>query len=219
MIGADTIRFNDVMVGEVWVCSGQSNMEMPLAGWGQVLNYEQEIRDALYPDIRLFQVKHTISRTPLDTVNCPGWSACGPETIPQFSAVAYFFGRELYKTLAVPIGLVHTSWGGTVAEAWTSEASLNTMPYFQELIAQMDSTYIQSQAEYDSLWQIVKPSRSRRQRIPRRRPVWNEMSCDMSQWRTMNLPTRWEKAGYLKLDGVVWFSKEFTLPAPCRDHR
>ncbi len=213
VIGADTIRFNDVMVGEVWVCSGQSNMEMPLAGWGQVLNYEQEIRDALYPDIRLFQVKHTISRTPLDTINCPGWSACGPETIPQFSAVAYFFGRELYKTLAVPIGLVHTSWGGTLAEAWTSEASLNTMPYFQEQIAQMDSTHIRSQAEYDSIMANRKAQVAAGDSgFQDGRPVWNEMSCDRSQWRTMNLPTRWEKAGYPKLDGVVWFSKEFTLP-------
>jgi len=213
VIGSDTLRFNNVMVGEVWICSGQSNMEMPLAGWGQVINYEQEIRDALYPDIRLFQVKHTVSRTPLDTVSCPGWSACGPETIPLFSAVAYFFGRELYKTLAVPIGLVHTSWGGTVAEAWTSEASLNTMPYFQERIAQMDSMRIQSLAEYESIMANRKKQIAAGDSgFQDGRPVWNETSCDISHWKTMNLPGKWENAGYPKLDGIMWFSKEFTLP-------
>ncbi len=213
VIGAETITFRNVMIGEVWVCSGQSNMEMPVAGWGRVLDYQKEIATANYANVRLFQVKHTISKTPLDTVNGPGWSECSPQTVPEFSAVAYFFGRMLYNELQVPIGLVHTSWGGTVAEAWTSAAALQTMPYFVQKIAAMESTRAYSMAEYTAAMA------AREEKIAigdagyaDSRPLWNDPDLNTDGWQTMEVPTKWELAGYPGLDGIMWFRKDIIIP-------
>ncbi len=122
--GKNTITVKDILVGEVWVCSGQSNMEFRVAG---AKNHDQEIKEAAYPNIRFFSVKKKISLQPDKDVPAPKdskdyenqWEACSPETVGHFSAVGYFFGRDLNKDLKVPIGLIHTSWGGTPAEAWT----------------------------------------------------------------------------------------------------
>ena len=128
----ESIVYHNVMIGEVWICSGQSNMEMPLAGWGKIKNYEEEMSKANYPAIRLFQVQHATSNTPLDDVKADGgkWQVCDPTTIDKFSATAYFFAKTVYEKTHVAIGLIHTSWGGTIAEAWTSGEALKTMPDF-----------------------------------------------------------------------------------------
>ena len=124
----------DILIGEVWICSGQSNMEMPLAGWGKVLNYENEIAAADYPNIRLLHVQRATSvkpETDMKTVS-GGWQVCSPATIPEFSSVGYFFGRELFTQLNIPVGLISSNWGGTIAEAWTSAESLELMPDFRD---------------------------------------------------------------------------------------
>jgi len=130
--GAESLTLHNILIGEVWLCSGQSNMEMPLAGWGKVQNFEQEIASANFPKIRLLQVDKNTSPIPLSDISSTngGWKECSPATISDFSAVAYFFGRHLYQYQSVPIGLINTSWGGTVAEAWTSRESLMMMPDF-----------------------------------------------------------------------------------------
>jgi sialate O-acetylesterase len=131
------VKLNNILIGEVWICSGQSNMEMPLAGWGKVNDYEQEIANANYPKIRLLHVEKATSNTPLEDLSGTrngGWQECSPETIAEFSSVAYFFGRNLYENRDVPIGLINTSWGGTIAEAWTSGESLGNMPDFAKAL-------------------------------------------------------------------------------------
>ena len=127
---------NNIMLGDVWVASGQSNMEWMLKA--QVDNFEEEITNASYPNIRLFTVEKNTSNTPLDTMAVVGngWLVCSPETVPDFSAVAYFFGREIHQEEGVPIGLINTTWGGTPAEAWTSEKALMQMPDFQAALAE-----------------------------------------------------------------------------------
>jgi len=136
----------DILIGEVWICSGQSNMEMSLTGFGKVLNHEKEIASANYPSIRLLHVQKATSIKPEKNVKTVsgGWKVCSPATIPEFSAVGYFFGRELFTKLNVPIGLIHTNWGGTIAEAWTSSESLELMPDFinavQEIKEQTTNT-------------------------------------------------------------------------------
>ncbi len=113
------ITLKNVLIGEVWVCSGQSNMEMPLAGWGKIQDYEKEIAAADYPGIRLLQAEHATSNVPLNDAKVAngGWTPCTPQYVANFSSVAYFFAREIYKKTKVPVGLIHTSWGGTIAEA------------------------------------------------------------------------------------------------------
>ncbi len=132
--GKNLITIDNVMIGEVWVCSGQSNMEFKVS---TTKNAEAEIAAANYPNIRLFTVKRRISQLPQDKLEEGSWSLCSPQTVPTFSAVGYFFGRNLYEKLKVPIGLIHTSWGGTVAETWTSAETISTDPDFSELLQKL----------------------------------------------------------------------------------
>jgi sialate O-acetylesterase len=137
--GRNRIVCTNVLIGEVWICSGQSNMERHLGlqqGQKPIDNWEQEVRDANYPRIRQFYVVKTISYTPKSTEQ-GGWSVCTPDTVTDFTAVGYFFGRDLYQARRVPIGLIHSSWGGTPAEAWTSEPALRAMPDFAAPLAQL----------------------------------------------------------------------------------
>jgi sialate O-acetylesterase len=118
--GKNTITLKNVMVGEVWICSGQSNMQWQLK---QSYQPEAAIAAAANPNIRLYHVPRVRSDVPLEDVKA-SWTECNPQTVPDFSAVAYFFGRELQQALKVPVGVIHTSWGGSPAEAWTSQATL-----------------------------------------------------------------------------------------------
>jgi sialate O-acetylesterase len=126
--GKNTITLKDVYVGEVWICSGQSNMEWPLSA---TANAAEAIKDSKNPKIRLFTVPKIPSDKPVHVIKTDPkrpdhgkWLECNPDTVKSFSAVGYYFGRDLQKTRNVPVGLIHTSWGGTRAEAWTSQAVL-----------------------------------------------------------------------------------------------
>lgn len=125
--GKNTITLHNVAVGEVWICSGQSNMEMAVKdspqAWGGVLNAEQEVANANYPMIRHFGVKKSVAGRAQSDVE-GRWVVASPETAGEFTAVGYFFGRKIHKELGVPVGLIHTSWGGTPAESWTSAQAL-----------------------------------------------------------------------------------------------
>ncbi len=136
--GKETVTFNNILMGDVWICSGQSNMEF---GIGNANNAQAEIQSANYPQIRLFTVAKKVALVPQTT--CVGhWDVCTPDTVRAggwngFTAVGYFFGRELYNKLHIPIGLIHTSWGGTIAEAWTSPEALNALPDFTERVSEV----------------------------------------------------------------------------------
>jgi len=125
---AETIELTDILVGEVWVCSGQSNME-----WAVSNSYHSktEIPAANYPQIRLFHVPKVAQAQPADDVNA-SWKACTPQTVPGFSAVGYFFGREIHKELKVPVGLINASWGGSAIQPWTPAEGYALVPAFVE---------------------------------------------------------------------------------------
>ncbi len=132
--GSTTITLKNLLVGEVWVGSGQSNMEFSVRG---AINSAQEAAGATFPKIRLFSVAKKVSGEPLH--DCSGkWLECSPETVLGFSAVAYFFGRDLHHELGVPVGLIHTSWGGTPAEAWTSHEALAANDEIKDYITSWD---------------------------------------------------------------------------------
>jgi sialate O-acetylesterase len=132
--GKNKIELNDVLIGEVWICSGQSNMEWSVGG---SLNAQAEIEAADHPQIRLFNVPgHTTAPLPQD--KCPGsWQICQPASVPGFTAVGYFFGRRLQEQLKVPIGLVGSNWGGTRIEPWTTLAGFQSVPELKELADQL----------------------------------------------------------------------------------
>lgn len=122
--GSNTITVKNILFGEVWVCSGQSNMEMSV---NSSFYASAEKEAAKHPSIRLFTVQKNVQENPAS--DCKGkWVECSPETLGNFSAVGYFFGRTLHYALKVPVGLIHTSWGGTPAEAWTTEATMAADP-------------------------------------------------------------------------------------------
>jgi sialate O-acetylesterase len=156
--GKDTTRtITDVLVGEVWVGSGQSNMGWPV---NRSTNAEAEIAAANFPEIRLFSVELKVATEPQD--NCVGsWVVCTPETVPGFSAVLYFFGRELHQQLALPMGLINTSWGGTPAEAWATRESMEADPSLKYLVEMWDqkvADYPVAKEAYDKAlaeWQVA----------------------------------------------------------------
>jgi sialate O-acetylesterase len=146
--GKNTITIHDVLVGEVWVCSGQSNMAMTVS---QAMNAQDEVARADYPRLRMFTVQMTVAGKPQADVQ-GAWTIASPRTVGDFSAVGYFFARELLKVLNVPIGMIHSSWGGTPAESWTSRATLESDPDFKSVLdngAKLLSSYPNVFADFD----------------------------------------------------------------------
>lgn len=133
--GDDEETLDDVLFGDVWVCSGQSNMEWPMTA---TQDAESEIAAADWPEIRFVDVPNVTADKPVDAFESTGWQACKPENIGQFSAVAYFFARDLHKELNVPIGLIGCNWGGTMMEAWTSREALESSKTFQPMVEKDD---------------------------------------------------------------------------------
>lgn len=135
--GKNTIRFKDVLVGEVWVCSGQSNMEWIVKNSA---NPEQEIASSDYPQIRHIKIQHTITgEPPGDLEGHPTWKKAHPANTGEFTAVGYYYARELHRALGVPVGLINTSWGGTMSETWTSREAFAQSDEFKSLIADLET--------------------------------------------------------------------------------
>jgi sialate O-acetylesterase len=195
--GGSTIRRSNILMGDVWVCSGQSNMEWTME---MIKDVSADIAAADFPQIRLFSVARKSSAKPLDDVNGK-WVVCTPQTVATFSAVAFYMGRELHASQGVPIGLIATSWGGTVAEAWVPREALAASPrlaYFIDRIVAVEP------AERTEPWED-----------PGNKGFglgWADTNHDESEWKPMKLPTPWEWAG-LPIDGAVWFRRTVDVPA------
>ena len=142
--GKKILTINNVLVGEVWICSGQSNMEFPVSG---VINAAKEIAAADYSLIRELRVGRGISTTPKEDLVDGEWAICSSATVGEFTAVGYFFARELYNRLKIPIGLINSSWGGTHSETWTSRAAFENSNDFKTMIASMPLLNLDSLAE------------------------------------------------------------------------
>ena len=133
--GTTTRSFDDVLIGEVWFCSGQSNMEWPVAA---SLDAKQEIASANHPKIRHIKIPHRPADAPQDDVKTPGWIVCSPKTVGSFTAAGYFFGRNLQQQLDVPIGLIGCNWGGTRIEPWTPPEGFRAVPELESIAKQLD---------------------------------------------------------------------------------
>ena len=215
IIGTDTIQFNNVMVGEVWVCSGQSNMEMPLADWGKVNNYKYEIAQANYPDIRIVTIPYSTSLIPMENIEINPWEECSPATIENFSALAYFFGRDLYNDLHVPVGLIHSSVGGTPIEAWMPTEYIKqideikpSVPYHERSV-ENQQTLLAVYNKDISDWEnhLAKKIRS----VDNKNPDFTNPKFKDSKWKTIMIPNPWENSGLDEFDGVAWLRKTFKV--------
>ena len=205
---SNTIILDDVLIGDVWFASGQSNMEMPLSGWpGAALqNSAEEIAQANQPGIRLLLIHHKTSEFPLSDIN-GSWTVCTPETARNFSAVAYFFGRDLAIREHVPIGLIDSTWGGTVVEAWMSldaiSADASLMPAFATRAQMMDK-----QADVPAV--LAKERRedeaARKAGLPAPKHVWNP---DPASWGPAALFNGMvAPATGFGIKGAIWYQGE-----------
>jgi sialate O-acetylesterase len=208
--GSNTIALQNILVGEVWICSGQSNMEMSVQS---IDNAQQEIQTADFPQIRLFTVKKTSSPRPQQ--DCDGqWKICSPDTVGLFSAVGYLFGREIHQKLNVPVGLISANWGGTPAEAWTSEKTLKSFPAYDPILEKMKQAQQpipeevqarneQALAEWDEKVSAIDPGTQQN---------WQDPKLDISDWKAIDLPRPWSGTELEKIDGIVWFRRITNLP-------
>lgn len=155
--GKNTVTLHDLLVGEVWICSGQSNMTFQLK---QAMNAKAEIAAANHPNIRLFTVPRNIQFQPARELHGQ-WAACSPKSAEFFSAVGYFFGRDLHQSLNVPVGLIHTSWGGTIAEAWTEKSYLESDADFARIVKWTDTVAEKAKQEREATQSgaATKPAR------------------------------------------------------------
>ena len=209
--GKNTITLRDVLVGDVWLCSGQSNMEWPTRA---AMDGEKEAASANEPQIRLFQVPRKASGEPQDDVQAQ-WVVCSPQTVAGFSAVGYFFGREVQHRLKVPIGLINSSWGGTAAEPWTDMASLKGIPALAPMVQRYEADVRdlpKARQEYEAKLKVwEEQTRVKDPGNTGEKNGWAAPKLDTSDWATMSLPVKWENAG-LKIDGAIWFRKEIDAP-------
>lgn len=209
-----TINIEDVLIGEVWLASGQSNMEMPLRGWppnGPILNADQEIAQANDDGLRMLTVTKHFSYAPLDSIR-GRWISSSPQVAGDFSATAYFFAKRLRQELNVPIGIIHSSWGGTPAESWVSNGSLAKMADYEKSVNGLVAA-----GKLMDQWFNAFPEKG----MPSTNEEWEGINFedeeatmqefDDSQWGTVELPNRFDILGVAEFDGAVWLRKKFDV--------
>ena len=215
-IGERIVR--DVLVGDVWLCTGQSNMGFWLR---DATDGKREMAEAQHPTMRLMQVAAHASLEPAADVKAQ-WEPCSPKSVETFSAVSYFFGRELQRELKVPIGLLRSSLGGTPAESWTRLAALRTLPHLagraDKEIAEIsrqesdNQRFVAERAAWEEKHGVKPPP------IADNAREWAAPGLDVSDWKSVTLPLRWSQAG-AKSGGVFWLRKEFTIPESAAGQR
>ena len=203
-----TIVLRNVLVGEVWLCSGQSNMELKVSAANDA---QKEIGEANFPAIRLFHVPQIPSNTPLSEIQGARWQECSPHTVGSFSAVAYYFGRELYRKLGIPIGLIDASWGGTKAEFWTSLESLRKIPAISPAIATRAARLEYSKQHSKPGLYSLPAECTADVRNAGYSLGWADLPDPHGDWQEISLPAQWQQRG-LDFSGILWFRKSITLP-------
>lgn len=204
---SNTVLLENILIGEVWLCSGQSNMEWTMRKG--INNATVEANTANYPQIRSFNVKQALN--PEAQSNLDGkWEVCTPSTVVDFSAVAYFFARKLNAELGIPVGIINSSWGGTDIETWMSGEAFNSLPeHFGKRYANLGIT------DFDKL---LKEGAERKSQFyaamnsePGMAQRWFDPATNVSSWKKMNIPQLWEKV-LPDVDGIIWFRLDITLP-------
>lgn len=211
IIATNKITLKEILVGDVWICSGQSNMvhQMELHS----ITYADDIAKANYPEIRQFWIPTmTDLNTPHDDLPTGYWKSANPQDVRQFSVVAYFFARTIYEKYHVPIGLINSSVGGPPVEAWTSEEGLKEFPAISNTIQKnKDTAYINSANRKAAVYNASRPPQKDKGLIA---PVrWYDTSYVPKGWHSINIPGYWEDQGIKDLDGIVWYRKEIDVPA------
>ena len=208
--GKTEIILNNILVGDVWICSGQSNMEWPL--WNTIKGMEQ-LKNADNEFIRLLVVPNTTSVSPMVDIGGDGWVVSSAATARDFSAVGYYFGSFLQEELGVPIGLISSNWGGTRVESWTSSESCERNSFLKEWYDQIRKVDVETLKKRESE-KLIKYNESLEKALGKGGTPHPYITADFSDdtWDQMNLPGLWEDGSIGLFDGIVWFRKSFVVP-------
>ena len=211
IIGKNKITIKNVLVGEVWICSGQSNMEFQVF---KTMNSEKEIADANYPMIRHFGVAQDLSGTPKDDLKQGKWEEANPTNVGNFTAVGYYFARKLYSELKIPIGIINTSWGGTNVETWTSREAFEKSDEFKSMIANVPTVDINAIFETykKSVLDNLKKVQGFEVSMENEEQFKNANFQDKN-WPEIKAPSLWENQQIGNIDGIVWMRKTIILTA------
>lgn len=208
------IELKEILIGDVWLASGQSNMEWQVQ---QAQDAQKEIENARFPQIRFLVVEHDKQLTPQPDIVAGKWKTCDPASVKEFSAVAYYFARKIqgdqYRAGAVPIGIIQSTWGGTPVEAWTSREMLLTSPISRAKTLSNDTLgfdredFVKDSLNQIRLWQIIfNPQNNADKIIPA--PDYNDAG-----WTTIEMPNALKNVGVGNYEGIVWLRKKISLPA------
>lgn len=213
--GNNTVNINDILIGEVWLASGQSNMEMPMEGWlpeCPVMNGPQDIASSLNNNVRVFMVQRAVSFTPLADVT-GSWKSASPQNTPKFGATCYYFAKKLNAELGIPVGIINSSWGGTPDESWISADFLKDVPEYAQTLKNIKAS--EGMVDNTDKWVKSKPA------VSKLNKTWAEIDLNDSEiaqlnfndadWPSMQLPCNWESTQVRTFDGVVWFRKEIEI--------
>lgn len=208
-----TVTLRDILVGDVWVCAGQSNMQLTMERVRD--KYPEDVSDCRNPNIRLFTVpqRHDFKQEN-DDVEAGEWITPGPDNILLFTAVGYFFAKELYSRCKVPVGLIAAAIGGSHIDAWLSAADLKAFPEALERVkpyqndGYFEAVLKKDQEAADAWLNALQKADQGNQEIP-----WFAEKLDTTDWNTIALPSFWADEGLGAINGVVWFRKEIEVPA------
>lgn len=208
--GKNEIKVSNILFGDVWICSGQSNMVLPMERVKE--RYPDEIRNANNSEIRNFFVPtKTNLNSPSKDLPQSSWKESNPKDILTFGAVAYFFAQKIYAENHIPIGLINSSVGGTPIEAWISEQGYNKFPQILQTIEKnKDTSYVAASLRKQA--ESFQPSKSKDKGLLET-PKWYEMDYVPKGWYNINIPGYWEDQGVRNLNGVVWYRREIDVPA------
>ena len=208
----NSILLKNILVGEVWVCSGQSNME-----WLLKLSEDADgaISNANYPTIRHIKIPTVVASTPQADVASGEWKVCSPQTAADFTAVGYYFAKKLTDELNVPVGLINTSWGGTHVETWTSREAFEGSDEFKRMIASQPAGNVETLAKKrkDDLLARVQTIQKNLNESTEEIVRWKLSDYNDTHWAEMEVPGIWESQSLADVDGVIWFRKTVNLNA------
>lgn len=207
--GKNKIKVKNVLVGEVWICSGQSNMEWTV---GQSDGAKNTIAKGKNRDIRHVKIPKEINSIPSSKTNKLTWNSCSQKTIDDFSGIGYFFAKELNQELKVPIGLINCSWGGTNIETWISRDGFESSDEFKEMMAQMPNVNLDTLLDLKMVTAQKRIETLQKTKIdPAKIPFFKQLDYDDTHWVTMQQPGIWEDQSLENFDGIVWLRKHFNL--------
>jgi len=214
IISGDTITLDNILIGDVWLCSGQSNMDLPMRRVSTL--YQDEMESANNPFIHYFAVPQTSNLNQLcDDVSAGQWQSISKETIAEVSAVAYFFGKELYAKYKVPIGLLRSSYGGSLIESWMSEEAIRQFPeHYNEMLRCRDTSMVNAVVRKGrqevANWYATLNANDEGYKTPGM--PWYKPDVNVDGWNAMPVPGYWSDNGMRNVNGVVWYRKEFDVP-------